>query len=143
VVINLEEAWKNHKIRGEVINLLVQAEQSALPLVAANVTYGRPLDFSGGQTETDILNRFVSISTTTGIITVSIESNFQSTMKNLKLVPINNNSIVKVTNGMVAKDVDWEKVKWICTSADSKNSFNLPQEGRGSLDSRFAPAHCR
>jgi hypothetical protein len=143
VIVNLEEAWENHKFRVHVSNVLAEAELSAPLSVTLNAENGLPLDLGWRQTKPSIDDGLVSISAETGIITVSLGAEVDSGKRNLKLVPISNNNVLKVTDGLVAKSLDWSKVKWVCTSSDSKYSFNIPEEGRGSLPSRFAPARCR
>lgn len=143
VIANLGGAWKNHKSRVHISNVLARAELLAPQRVATNAGNGRPLNFGWEQAEPDGEDSLVLISAETGFITISLVGEFDDAQRNLKLVPISNNSVVKVTDGIAARDVDWAKVKWVCTSSDSKYFFNIPAEGRGSLPTRFAPAQCR
>lgn len=137
-----ETALLNYQLRARIAKAAAQAE-SAASLVAANATLGRHLDSGWRPADQPTAGEHIAISRETGIVTVTLAGETGGKLGNLKLVPISDGGFVKLTDGQVGGQIDWTKVKWVCTSRDTRYSFAVPSYGYGSLPSRLAPAECR
>lgn len=138
-----ESAWENYKLRQRIAQGLDSAKP-AMELVVRNAASGIPLDQGWAIVGASLKNTAVTISSETGIITITFPRESRHDIGSLKLVsyryeknpaPLPTRLVFAVSNG--------GSTAWACTSKESMIKLHNMTSGYGSMPTKYAPLECR